>query len=101
VLCSFISPYEKDRAAVRALLPEGSFFEIFVHCPVEVCKERDPKGLYEKAERGEIANFTGVSSPYEAPAMPSLLLDSSTRDVDACVALVLECLERASIFQDR
>ncbi len=98
VLCSFISPYERDRAVVRDLLPEGSFFEVFVHCPLEMCKQRDVKGLYARAERGEIAHFTGVSAPYEAPAMPSLLLDSSARDVDSCVSLVLECLERASIL---
>ncbi len=98
VLCSFISPFERDRAQVRALLPDGAFFEVFVHCPIDVCKQRDPKGLYAKAEKGEIPNFTGISSPYEAPTTPSLLIDSSTRDVAGCVQLVVDCLERAGIL---
>jgi bifunctional enzyme CysN/CysC len=67
VFCSFISPYAEDRQFVRDLFPEEGFFEIFVDCNVEMCKTRDPKGLYEKAINGEIPNFTGISAPYETP----------------------------------
>ena len=67
VICTFISPFEKDRSFVRSLFPEGRFFEIYVKCDLDVCKRRDPNGLYRKTMAGEIKEFTGISSPYEAP----------------------------------
>jgi adenylylsulfate kinase len=82
-LCSFISPFRADRDGVRALFDAGDFIEVYCQCPLEVCEERDVKGLYQKARRGEIPHFTGISSPYEAPLQPELTID--TRDaVDAC-----------------
>jgi bifunctional enzyme CysN/CysC len=96
-ICSFISPFEKDRELVRNMLPEGRFLEVFVHCPVEVCRQRDPKGLYARAESGEIPTFTGISSPYEIPTTPELVLDTTRLDVADCVARVLATLEKASI----
>ncbi|EDM26043.1 sulfate adenylyltransferase, large subunit subfamily, putative [Lentisphaera araneosa HTCC2155] len=74
VLCSFISPFQKDRDFVRSILPDGRFFEVFVDTNIETCIERDPKGLYKKALAGEINGFTGIDSPYEAPQTPEIHL---------------------------
>jgi bifunctional enzyme CysN/CysC len=95
--CSFISPYQEDRDRIRELLPDGRFFEVHVDCPLEVCKERDTKGLYEKAEKGEIANFTGVSAPYETPAAPEIVVHTDEDDVDTCVDRIIEALEAEGI----
>lgn len=89
VLTAFISPYTTDRDQVRALHPDGSFLEVFVDTPLEVCEDRDVKGLYAKARAGEIPEFSGISAPYEAPADPELTIDTTTLDLDACVELVL------------
>jgi bifunctional enzyme CysN/CysC len=77
VLVSFISPFRAERRMARALLEEGEFFEVFVDTPLEVAESRDPKGLYKKARRGELKNFTGVDSPYEAPASPEIHVDTT------------------------
>ena len=74
VLTAFISPFRKDREQVRNLLGEGNFIEIFVDADLETCEERDPKGLYKKARKGEIKDFTGISSPYEKPIEPEILI---------------------------
>ncbi len=95
--CSFISPYQEDRDRIRELLPDGRFFEVHVDCPLEVCKERDTKGLYKKAEQGEIANFTGVTAPYEAPGNPELVVDTDQNDVETCVNRIIETLEDEGI----
>lgn len=92
VLCSFISPYRADRAAVRDLHPEGGFVEVFVDTPIEVCESRDVKGLYAKARAGEIEDFSGVSAPYEAPDDPELRLDTSRLPLDECVTAVVDHL---------
>ena len=96
-LCSFISPYQEDRDRIRELLPEGRFVEVHVDCPLEVCKERDTKGLYKKAEEGEIANFTGVSAPYEEPQNPEIVVNSDQNDVETCVNQIIEALEEEGI----
>lgn len=96
VLTAFISPYRADRDAVRANLPEGEFVEVLVDCPLEVCEERDVKGLYEKARAGKIPEFTGVSAPYEAPERPELVLPTHELDLEACVGRVLDELEKRS-----
>jgi adenylylsulfate kinase len=95
VITSFISPYRADRDKVRALMQPGEFLEVFVDAPVEVCARRDPKGLYEKAMRGEIKNFTGVSpdAPYEAPSRPELHLKTDELTVEQAVATLLDYLE--------
>jgi adenylylsulfate kinase len=95
VITSFISPYRSDRDGVRALLAPGQFIEVFVDAPIEVCASRDPKGLYEKAMRGEIKGFTGVSpdAPYEAPLAPELHLRTDRQSVEECVAAVAGHLE--------
>lgn len=95
VLTAFVSPYSADRDAARALHPPGSFVEVFVDTPLEVCESRDVKGLYAKARAGEIPEFTGVSAPYEAPEQPELRIDT-TKPLDECVADVIAYLEQQS-----
>ena len=85
VLTAFVSPYRADRDAVRALHPAGTFVEVFVDTPLEVCEERDVKGLYAKARAGEIPEFTGISAPYEPPVNPEITVDTS-QPLDDCVA---------------
>jgi len=94
VLASFISPFRAERQMVRDMLGAGEFVEIFVDTPLEVCAARDVKGLYARALRGEIANFTGVSSPYEAPEAPDLLLDGARGAPDALAREVVAVVER-------
>jgi adenylylsulfate kinase len=91
VLTAFISPYVADRAQVRALHPDGRFVEVFVDTPIDVCEARDVKGLYKKARAGEIAEFSGISAPYEPPSYPEVTVDTS-RPLDDCVAQILESL---------
>lgn len=95
VISSFISPYKADRDMVRELVSEGEFIEVFVDAPVEVCAERDPKGLYKKAMAGEIKGFTGVSpdAPYEAPVKPELHLKTAEKSVEGCVMEIVSYLE--------
>ena len=85
VLTAFISPYREDRQVVRALVEDGEFIEVFVKCSVETCEKRDPKGLYKKARKAEISNFTGVSAPYEEPENPEIILDTEHHTIEECV----------------
>lgn len=98
VLTAFISPYRQDREEVRALLPEGTFIEAFVQCPLETCEARDVKGLYQKARKGEIQEFTGISAPYEEPQNPDIVLETASSDVAGSAAVVLSWLERKGII---
>ena len=91
VLTAFVSPYVADRDAVRALHPQGSFIEVFVDTPLDVCEARDVKGLYAKARAGEIPEFTGISAPYEPPIDPEIRIDTSN-SIDDCVAQVINQL---------
>jgi bifunctional enzyme CysN/CysC len=93
VLTAFISPFRSDRRLVRELLGEGEFVEVFVDTPLEVAETRDPKGLYARARRGEIAHFTGIDSPYERPEAPEVHVDTTTTSVDGAVERVLAHLE--------
>lgn len=97
-LTAFISPLRADRERVRRLVGTD-FLEIYCRCPVEVCEERDVKGLYRKARAGEIKDFTGISSPYEEPDNPELIIDSSRMAVEESVAAVLALLQRRGIVQ--
>ena len=92
VLSAFISPYKADRDAVRALHPEGSFVEVFVDTPLDICEARDVKGLYARARTGEIPEFSGISAPYEAPEAPDITVDA-TRPLNECVGVMLEHLD--------
>lgn len=98
-LVALISPFEVERQAVRNRFPQGLFLEIFVSCPLEVCQARDPKGLYKKATKGEIGQFTGITSPYEAPVDPEVILDTDKSSVEECVSLLMERLRQAGMLQ--
>jgi bifunctional enzyme CysN/CysC len=89
IIASFISPFKAERALVRSLLSEREYFEIFVDVPLEECIKRDPKGLYAKAVRGDIPNFTGINSPYEVPENPDLTIDGLTMSVEEAVDAIL------------
>jgi adenylylsulfate kinase len=93
VVTAFISPFRSDRQLVRDLLKTDEFIEIYVSTPLDVCEQRDPKGLYVKARTGAIRHFTGVSSPYEAPEQPDIVLDTSRLAVQDSVANVVRFLE--------
>ncbi len=92
-ITSFISPYRADRDAVRANFSDGEFVEVFVDAPLEVCEERDPKGLYKKARAGEIKGFTGIDDPYEAPEKAELILNTAELSPEQSAQKLLEYLE--------
>lgn len=93
-LTAFISPYRKDRDAVRALLPAGGFVEVYVNASLETCEGRDPKGLYKKARAGLIKGFTGIDDPYEAPESAEIVLDSNGRGIDELADEVVAYLQK-------
>ena len=98
-LASFVSPYSEDRDAVRELMGEGDFVEIFVDTAVEICEERDPKGLYKKARTGEIPNFTGFSDPYEVPEKPEMIIKTADWTAEEAAVLIIEMLEKLGKIQ--
>ncbi|RJG15053.1 adenylyl-sulfate kinase [Massilia cavernae] len=94
VLTAFISPFARDRALVRELIGEDQFVEIFVNASLSVCEARDPKGLYRKARNGSLPHFTGVDSPYEAPQLPDIALDTSTMPAAECAQKIVDYLHQ-------
>jgi bifunctional enzyme CysN/CysC len=88
VLCAFISPFKKDRGFVRSLFPTDRFIEIYVRCTIDVCRQRDPNGLYKKAISGSIKDFTGIFSPYEIPEKPELIVDTQSLSLQKCVDMI-------------
>ncbi|TYR78746.1 adenylyl-sulfate kinase [Priestia megaterium] len=98
VLTAFISPFKEDRAQVRDLLEEDEFIEVYVECPLEECEKRDPKGLYKKARNGEIRDFTGIDSPYEAPDQPELTVNTNDHTVERCVEIIVEYLTSRNLI---
>ncbi|MCX7676529.1 MAG: sulfate adenylyltransferase subunit CysN, partial [Alteraurantiacibacter sp.] len=92
VITAFISPFRAEREMVRAMLPEGEFFEIFIDTPLEVAEARDVKGLYQKAREGKLKNFTGIDSPYEPPENPEIRIDTTTMTVEEAADLIIERL---------
>ena len=99
VLTAFISPFRTDREFVRNLVPHGDFLEAHCRCPIEVCEERDVKGFYARARRGEIKEFTGISSPYEEPLNPELILDTHLLSIEDSVGRVLGLLRGRGIIK--
>ena len=93
-LSSFVSPYREDRDNVRALMEAGNFFEVFINTPLEMCEERDPKGLYKKARAGEIPNFTGISDPYEAPENAELVIETGQCSPQEAALEIIQFLEQ-------
>lgn len=101
VLTAFISPFQKERDTVRSLVKDDGFIEIFVDTPLPICELRDPKGLYRKARKGEIADFTGISSPYEAPAKPEIhILNDNTTPEEATMQIIDYLQEHGYIKKD-
>ena len=94
VLCAFISPYRADRDFARSLVPDGRFTEVYVKCDLEECRRRDPKGLYARAERGELHGMTGIDAPYEPPPRPEVTVDTTSQDPPAALEIVLRDLRR-------
>jgi len=97
-LTAFISPFANERELARKLVPHGEFIEIFCNSSVEVCETRDVKGLYKKARSGEIKHFTGISSPYEKPKKPELVVNTGSDELSDCVQQVIELLENRGLI---
>ena len=98
VLAAFVSPYIKDREQVRSRLPHGDFYEVYCKCDLKVCEERDPKGLYARARKGEISNFTGISAPYEEPIKPDMVIDTDNLSVEDEVAQIILKLQSKNLI---
>ena len=98
VLTALISPFRDDRARVRNMVETGGFIEVYCDTPLDVCESRDVKGLYKKARAGQIKEFTGISSPYEAPENAEITLNTGAAELDACVAQVVNELISRGIF---
>ena len=92
VITSFISPFRKERDSVRNLVKKNEFIEVFVKCPIEECERRDPKKLYRKARKGLISNFTGISSNYEEPKNPEIVIDTLNCSIENCAHIIYEYL---------
>ena len=98
VMTAFISPFREDRAAVRNLISNSDFIEIYCKASLKTCEERDVKGLYKRARSGEIKNYTGIDSPYEAPENPELIIDTDKETLDESVSKIYSLLERKAII---
>jgi adenylylsulfate kinase len=99
VLAAFISPFEQDRQQVRALVPAGGFFEIYCKCPIEVCEQRDVKGLFWRARRGQVRHFTGISAPYEEPVAPALTLHTDLHGIHESAESVIAMLHASGVLR--
>ena len=93
VICAFISPYKSERQAIREIAGENRFIEVYVNCPLNVCEERDIKGLYAKARKGIISDFTGISAPYEIPLNPDIELKTNEESIEKCVSKIIQLVE--------
>ncbi len=100
-LTAFISPFRTDRNSARKLMPHGDFLEIYCECPLDICENRDVKGLYKKARSGEIPFFTGIDSPYEAPDRAELTVQTGTKPLEECVDSVIELLVGRGIIPSK
>lgn len=98
-LTAFISPFRAERQQARNLVPHGDFIEIYCCCDLDICEQRDVKGLYKKARQGEIKLFTGISSPYEVPENPDLKIDTDANDLATCVDQVMSLLEQRGVIR--
>jgi adenylylsulfate kinase len=98
-LTAFISPFKLERNLARQIVAKEDFIEIYCKCDIDICEQRDVKGFYQKARLGQLPNFTGISSPYEVPENPELVLDTAQWGIHECVKRVLDCLKEKSIIQ--
>lgn len=99
VIAAFISPYREDREKVRSRLPHGDFLEVYCECDIEVCEARDPKGLYARARKGEIENFTGISAPYEEPIKPDIIVNTSKQTLNEEVDIIISTLIKKKLIK--
>jgi adenylylsulfate kinase len=99
VSSAFISPFRKDRAIVRSMFEEQEFIEIFLNCPIHVCEDRDPKGLYKKARQGEIPDFTGINSSYEIPDCPEIIIETNTTTIEESIQQIFAYLKVKKILE--
>jgi adenylylsulfate kinase len=97
-LTAFISPLRRDRERVRQLVGDQAFIEIYIRCPIEVCESRDTKGLYRRARAGEVKDFTGISSPYEPPERPDLMLDTGSESLELCADRLVALLQQRGVI---
>jgi adenylylsulfate kinase len=97
-LTAFISPLAEDRHRIREIIGPEDFIEIYCNCPLEICEQRDVKGLYKKAREGKIKNYTGISSPYDPPSHPDLVLNTGTTSLNTCVRAVIDLLKDRGII---
>jgi bifunctional enzyme CysN/CysC len=95
VLVSFISPFRSERRMARDLVGEGEFLEVYVDTPIEICMQRDPKGLYKRAQAGQIKNFTGIDSPYEEPEKADITLKTENSAPEVCAERLIDSLRKA------
>jgi adenylylsulfate kinase len=98
VSTAFISPFREDRALVRQMFAEQEFIEIFLNCPIQVCEHRDPKGLYKKARQGEITDFTGITSPYEIPDHPEIIIETNKIEIEQSILQIFAYLKEKKIL---
>lgn len=98
VSSAFISPFQEDRAIVRSMFENQEFIEIFLNCPIQVCEDRDPKGLYKKARQGEIPDFTGITSPYEAPVLPEIIIETNKSTIEQSILQIFDYLRKKKIL---
>ena len=99
-LTAFISPFRAERQMVRELVEAGEFIEIFIDTPLEICEQRDPKGLYKKARNGEIKNFTGIDSAYESPSNPEIWIKTAEKTIETCAKEIIDHLIQKGIIHD-
>lgn len=100
VTCAFVSPFIEDRENAKKIIGEEYFVEVYVDCPLEVCEQRDVKGLYAKAREGVIKNFTGIDSPFEPPINPDVHLKTNEIDIDECVDKIWSAIEKKITVSD-
>jgi len=99
IMTAFISPYREDRIAVRNLIPNGDFIEIYCKASLETCEARDVKGLYKRARAGEIKNYTGIDSPYEVPENADLIIDTNQETIEDSVSIIVSFLKKKAIIK--
>lgn len=97
-LTAFIAPFQKDRDLIRSRLGADNYIEVFCDCPLQICEKRDVKGIYKKARQGLIKDFTGISSPYEPPSAPDIVLQTGTQGIDDCIAQLINLLHNRRVF---
>lgn len=98
VMAAFISPYAGDRESARKLLPSGKFIEIYCKCPIDVCEQRDPKGLYRKARAGQLKDFTGIDAPYEAPVNPEITANTGSKSAEENARTIVDYMRKQGLI---